>query len=41
MGPKVEAAIEFLRAGGKRAIITSLEAIEDAVEGHAGTEFVR
>lgn len=41
MGPKVEAAAEFVRNGGKRAVVTSLEAIEAAVEGRAGTEFVR
>jgi carbamate kinase len=31
MGPKVEAALRFLRAGGRRAVITSLEHIADAV----------
>lgn len=41
MGPKVEAAVQFLKNGGKRAVITSLENIEAAVEGKAGTQFVR
>ena len=41
MGPKIEAAVEFIRHGGKRAVITSIDAIEDAVEGRAGTEIVR
>ncbi|MBF0475275.1 MAG: carbamate kinase [Deltaproteobacteria bacterium] len=41
MGPKVEAAVEFIRGGGKRAVITSIEAIEQAVKGRAGTEVVR
>jgi len=40
MQPKIEAAIAFLRSGGKRAVITSLEAIEEAVAGKAGTELV-
>jgi carbamate kinase len=40
MGPKVEAAIEFIRFGGKRAVITSIDAIEDAIDGNAGTEIV-
>jgi len=40
MGPKIEAAINFLRAGGKRTIITSLECIEPAIKGEAGTEIV-
>ena len=39
MAPKVEACVEFLDAGGKRAIICSLEEIEGALEGRAGTEF--
>ncbi|SHE96710.1 carbamate kinase [Desulfacinum infernum DSM 9756] len=37
MGPKVEAAVEFVRATGKEAVITSIDAIEAAVEGRAGT----
>jgi carbamate kinase len=37
MGPKVEAAIRFVEAGGRRAVITSLEMIEEAVHGRAGT----
>jgi len=41
MGPKVEAARRFIRNCGKRAIITSIESIEDAVTGNAGTEIVR
>ncbi len=40
MGPKVEAAVQFVGDGGGRAIITSVEAIEDALEGRAGTEVV-
>lgn len=39
MGPKVEAVLEFLQNGGKRAIICSVEEIERALAGHAGTEF--
>lgn len=41
MGPKVEAAIQFLETGGKRAVIASIEDIEKAVLGEAGTEFIR
>jgi carbamate kinase len=29
MGPKVEAAVRFVEAGGRRAVITSLEHIAD------------
>lgn len=31
MGPKVEAAVRFVEQGGRRAVITSLERIRDAV----------
>jgi carbamate kinase len=37
MGPKVEAAVRFVEAGGRRAVITSLDHIADAVDGTAGT----
>jgi carbamate kinase len=39
MGPKVQAAVEFLRKGGSRAIVTNLESMELAMEGRAGTVF--
>ena len=41
MQPKIQAAIEFLRSDGKKAVITSIEAIESAVQGLAGTEIIR
>ncbi len=41
MGPKMQAAIQFLHSGGKKAIITSLECIESAIKGKAGTEIIR
>jgi carbamate kinase len=37
MGPKVEAAIEFLESGGERVIITNPDNFEKALEGLAGT----
>jgi len=37
MGPKVEAAIDFVAHGGEEAIITSPENLLAAVEGRAGT----
>ncbi|MHB8511165.1 MAG: carbamate kinase [Actinomycetota bacterium] len=40
MGPKVQAAIEAV-VSGARAIITSLEAANDALAGQAGTEITR
>lgn len=38
MGPKMRAAMRFVHGGGKRALITSIDAIEAAVAGRAGTE---
>jgi len=38
MGPKIEATLQFIRNGGKRAVIASIEQIEKAVAGKAGTE---
>jgi carbamate kinase len=40
MLPKVEAAMQFIGSGGKRAVITRLDRIAEAVVGKAGTEFV-
>jgi carbamate kinase len=40
MGPKLEAAVQFVRHNGGRAVITSIEKIEEAVQGKAGTEIV-
>jgi carbamate kinase len=40
MGPKIEAAIKFLKSGGKKVIITSIEKGYDAVKGKAGTRIV-
>jgi len=37
MGPKVEAAIDFIRNGGRQVIITSLELAAEALAGRAGT----
>ena len=37
MGPKVEAALQFVRASGGRALITTPEALHDALDGKDGT----
>ncbi|MGC9195257.1 MAG: carbamate kinase [Syntrophobacteraceae bacterium] len=41
MGPKVEAALQFLKSGGSRAVICSIDSIEKAVAGEAGTEIIK
>ena len=40
MGPKVEAACDFVRRTGERAVIGSLSEISGMVEGTSGTQFV-
>ena len=37
MGPKIAAAIDFLRHGGKKVIITQPHLLEDAIAGRNGT----
>jgi carbamate kinase len=37
MGPKIEAAVQFLEGGGKKVIISSVEDGYEALEGRAGT----
>ncbi|MGI0048279.1 MAG: BMP family ABC transporter substrate-binding protein, partial [Nitrososphaera sp.] len=39
MGPKVRACLQFVRNGGKEAIIASLDQVLEAVKGNAGTHF--
>jgi carbamate kinase len=41
MAPKVEAAADFVRRGGRRAVIARLDQGREAVAGEAGTEIVR
>jgi carbamate kinase len=41
MGPKVEAAVEFIRCGGVKVIITMPELLEEALDGRAGTHIVQ
>lgn len=40
MKPKVEAAVEFVRKGGRKAIIASLYDLADAIEGKTGTHIL-
>lgn len=40
MGPKVEASVRFVEAGGREAIITSLDRVRTAMEGTGGTHVV-
>jgi len=41
MAPKVEATLSFVRNGGEKAIITSLNKAFDAIEGDAGTQILK
>jgi carbamate kinase len=40
MGPKVEAAIQFVRTTGSEVLITDVDHLRDALEGRAGTRIV-
>jgi len=40
MGPKVESALRFLKAGGKEVVITSYEHLVEALDGRMGTHVV-
>ena len=40
MGPKVQAAVNFVEAGGARAVIADLDDASAALAGGAGTEIV-
>ena len=40
MGPKIEAAVQFVRASGNQVLITDVEHLRDAVEGREGTVIV-
>src|SRR5262249_37950264 len=37
MGPKIDAAVRFVEAGGKEVVITRAESLADALEGTTGT----
>jgi carbamate kinase len=41
MGPKVEAGIQFLRAGGRTFVITDVPSLPKALAGRAGTRVTR
>ena len=41
MGPKIQAAINFLNWGGEIAIITSIEKVKEALEGITGTKITK
>jgi carbamate kinase len=41
MGPKIIAAIEFLKSGGEEVIITSVDYVDEALEGKRGTKIVK
>jgi carbamate kinase len=40
MGPKIEAAVAFVKAGGREAVIASVDRIGEAVAGKTGTRIV-
>lgn len=41
MGPKIQAAINFLNWGGEEAIITSIDKVKEALDGRTGTKIIK
>ncbi|PIE32541.1 carbamate kinase [candidate division KSB3 bacterium] len=41
MGPKIRAALDFLRSGGEEVIITSARKLKDALAGETGTRIMK
>jgi carbamate kinase len=41
MGPKIEAAVNFLEHGGERVVVTDLDHLALAAKGEAGTRIVK
>ena len=37
MGPKIDAAVRFVEAGGREVLITRAESLAEALEGRTGT----
>jgi carbamate kinase len=37
MGPKIEAAVEFVECGGERAVVCRPKVVVEALAGRAGT----
>ncbi|WP_019849526.1 carbamate kinase [Desulfitobacterium sp. PCE1] len=40
MGPKIAAALKFIKSSGKEVLITSAEKLEDALKGQSGTYII-
>jgi carbamate kinase len=40
MGPKIEAALDFLRSGGREVLITNADRLGDALAGRTGTRLI-
>lgn len=40
MGPKIESAIEFVKATGKQVLITDVDVLREALQGNGGTAIV-
>jgi carbamate kinase len=41
MGPKIQAAINFLKGGGDTVYITAIDKVKEAIAGKAGTRIIR
>ena len=41
MEPKIKSALYFLKYHGKKVVITSIDKIEEAIKGNAGTQILK
>jgi carbamate kinase len=41
MGPKIQAAIDFLKGSGDTVYITAIDKAKEAIAGKAGTRIIR
>ncbi|MDN3514636.1 MAG: carbamate kinase [Candidatus Brocadia sp.] len=41
MGPKIQAAINFLNWGGEMAVITSIDKVKESMDGRTGTKIIK
>ena len=41
MEPKIKSALYFLKHHGKKVVITSINKINDALKGNAGTQILK
>ena len=41
MEPKIKSALYFLKHHGQKVVITSIDKLEEAINGNAGTQIIK